>query len=121
MGLKTTHGCWSGSYFSFAKFRRAVAKACGIDLDRMEGFGGCTRWNSLPHDPIHALLNHSDCDGKIAKRDLIPLAEKLKVILPKLMKPTRRSGNPAWIPVAAIEFAIGCRAAADEGKPVRFA
>lgn len=121
MGLKTTHGCWSGPYSSFGIFRRAVARACDVDLERMEGFSRDAEyasWDSLPRDPIHALLNHSDCDGEIATPDLIPLADRLDAILPRLKE---LAGYPAWIPDAAVRFAEGCREAAAEDEPVKFA
>ena len=112
MGLDTTHDCWHGSYSSFGKFREAVARRCGIDLDRMEGFcDDGTPWNSLPPDPILALLNHSDCDGEIAIQDLIPLADRLDAIA---------QGLSGWLTDAAIKFAAGCRAAASANEPVDF-
>lgn len=111
MGLDTTHDCWSGPYHAFMEFRVTIAGACGIDLRRMEGYGGEIRWSSLPRDPICALLHHGDCDGSIPVRDLLPLASRLEEIAP------RTSG---WIATAALDFARGCRRAARRREAVRF-
>lgn len=40
MGLDTTHGCWSGPYSSFHRFRIEVAKAAGVPYMLMEGCFG---------------------------------------------------------------------------------
>ena len=112
MGLDTTHGCWHRSYSAFDAFRLAVAKACGIDLNRMEGFcNDGVPWASMPPDPIFALLDHSDCEGEIAVRDLIPLADRLDAIAVAL---------PGGWGEAAAKFAAGCRSAAAGNEPVEF-
>src|SRR5690242_4873055 len=101
MGLDTTHDCWHGSYIAFGKWREAIARAAGIELNRMRGFtweSGCVNglidfllppdnpidWSELPQDILHVLLNHSDCDGIILAADCEPLAERLEEILPLL-------------------------------------
>lgn len=38
MGLDTTHGCFSGPYPQFMRWRRWVASQVGIPIDLMEGF-----------------------------------------------------------------------------------
>jgi hypothetical protein len=80
----------------------------------MEGFAGDDErfvpWASLPHDPIFALLDHSDCDGEIAVDDLLPLADRLDSLGPEL---------GSWADCAT-RFADGCRTAASRGEPVEF-
>lgn len=77
------------------------------------------RWESLKPDPIHILLNHSDCEGEIAVEDCIPLAERLEEILPLLPE------EPKWHRGVsgrgrAEQFAKGLREAAAAGDPVVF-
>lgn len=38
MGLDCSHGAWHGSYTAFGRWRREIARLCGIPLDFMEGF-----------------------------------------------------------------------------------
>lgn len=122
MGLNASHGCWDGGYSAFAHFRRALASLIGIDLDKMAGFGGHVPWSFLAPDPLHILLNHSDCDGEIAVEDLLPLADRLDELVPMLENLERMSGELASFGHAqsAREFADGLRDAACLGEPVEF-
>ena len=67
MGLDFSHGEAHWAYSAFHRFREGVAKAIGLDLNIMKGYGfetpGTMSWEMLKPDPIHALLDHSDCDG----------------------------------------------------------
>ena len=69
------------------------------------------KWTALVFDPLHALLDHSDCDGQIDVHDLIPIAARLENLLPRLAEddkaPTER-----WIK--------GLRLAASLNEPVEF-
>jgi hypothetical protein len=42
------------------------------------------RWEALKPDPLHVLLHHSDCDGKIGVKHLKKLANRLEELLPLL-------------------------------------
>ena len=42
------------------------------------------KWDSLKPDPIHVLINHSDCDGEISWEVCEPLAKRLKELMPLL-------------------------------------
>lgn len=64
MGLDTTHNCFHGAYSSFHRFRKTIGLQIGIELDKMEGFGGETPWDKVSPD-LYPLLSHSDCDGKL--------------------------------------------------------
>lgn len=76
-------------------------------------------WESLRPDPLHALLNHSDCDGEIAAEDCAPLADRLEELLPNL-----RSRFPRWtdeeVREAARRWINGLREAAAADEPVGF-
>jgi hypothetical protein len=95
MGLDVSHDCWSGSYGRFGSFREALAKAINLDLDRMKGFErgfipnsvsfildkkNSISWEEIPHDDLHILINHSDCDGIIEHKDCLRLAHRLKEV-----------------------------------------
>lgn len=74
----------SRSYSGFNAYRHELAKAIGIDLDQMEGFGGELIWDHVS-SPLKALLNHSDCDGIIhwfECRDMLPDLEAVTERLP---------------------------------------
>jgi len=123
MGLDVSHDCWSGSYSAFSRFRIAIASVAGIDLGKMDGFGGDTRWGSLPSDALHVLLNHSDCDGEIAAEHLLPLAQRLEQLIPALktydaVRPG--SGHLMSVASAAKQFANGLRLAAENQEIVTF-
>jgi hypothetical protein len=76
-------------------------------------------WEALRPDPIHVLLNHSDCDGEIEVGDCIPLAVRLEEIAPLLPdEPKWHRGESAR--AKALQFAAGLRAAAEAGEPVKF-
>jgi hypothetical protein len=42
------------------------------------------KWSSLKPDPLHVLLDHSDCDGYIKVSDARKIAKRLEEILPLL-------------------------------------
>lgn len=112
MGLRTTHLCWDGGYIEFDRWRTALAKVAGIDFHNMEGCGGSIKWDSLPPDPIHKLLNHSDCRGEIAVEDLITIADRLDQLCIRLLD--------LGMVASAIRFSCGLRLAASLGEAVEF-
>lgn len=98
MGLDTTHDCWHGAYSAFGRWREKIAEVAGLPpLGLMEGFytrladgiGKAyptlpIKWEWLKPDPLHILLNHSDCDGEIDWRDCPSIADRLEELLPLL-------------------------------------
>lgn len=142
MGLNTSHGCWDGSYSTFAAWRRWLANRVGIPLMAMEGFGhedglvlehtnlalegAVTRWmihpiswDVLRPDPIYALLNHSDCDGELALADLPGIARRLREIADR--ERTRDDGGEsAQMIQFCDQFASGCLRAIQAGENVDF-
>lgn len=112
MGLDTSHDCWHGAYSDFMRWRTELARAAGLPpLDLMEGFWSqLTRpvfldhdaselsrrslerleeqlpisWACLKPDPLHELLDHSDCDGEIPWQSCAGIADSLERLLPKL-------------------------------------
>lgn len=137
MGLLVSHGCWSGSYRCFGLWRRALARKAGIPVELMEGWFDMRsfddlpkypklsymsyaellpiKWSALRPDPLHVLLDHSDCDGEIAVADLLPLADRLEELVPGL-----NDARWPWLEGATREFIVGLRRAAASGDPVVF-
>lgn len=111
MGLDITHGCWSGGYSAFMRWRIEIAKVADIPLELMENYYSHDlidgvenvqppyimdrlrrfdaylpiKWSALKPDVLHVLLNHSDCEGDIAADYCAPLADRLEELLPLLV------------------------------------
>ncbi|MEK9726025.1 MAG: hypothetical protein VW405_21410 [Rhodospirillaceae bacterium] len=133
MGLDTTHDCWHGAYSAFHRFRHGIARAIGLDLASMQGFSESTvtgqgragiAWSLLKPDPIHILLNHSDCEGEIAVPNLLPLAARLEELIPALAAIDGVEPGvghlSSGLASAAKRFADGLRRAAAAGEAVEF-
>jgi hypothetical protein len=146
MGLDTTHDAWHGPYGSFSRWRHAVAVAAGIigEDGRLypamwdsEGVVPCPidwdfwdtqtnyrgKWVKDPEDVIWVLLAHSDCDGHIKKRFLLPLADRLEGLLDKLSSDAySKDMHYYWFSPRgkAEKFIAGLRLAASENKKVKF-
>ena len=149
MGLDTTHGCWHGAYSAFMRWREMIADVAGMPpLELMEGFytpfggrelptlyhgdityfsGGLKRldkrlpikWDCLKPDPIHKLLNHSDCEGEIEWEDCVAIAERLDQLIPLL--PTGDAGGHIGFWRSKTQtFADGLRLAARMKENVGF-
>lgn len=82
MGLDTTHGCWSGPYSSFNRFRYSLGQQIGINLDDYLGYGGggTKDLEDIKHN-IMPLLNHSDCEGRLTVKEARKIAKGLQEIL----------------------------------------
>ncbi len=148
MGLDTSHDAWHGGYGSFMVWRQEIAKAAGLPpLELMEGFynplsasglptryhGVETRseryladldqrlpirWSCLKKSPLHKLLYHSDCDGKISARYCGPIANALEALLPKLNG--TYGGHLGDIREKTQKFIDGLRRAAAAHEPLEF-
>jgi len=131
MGLDTTHDAWHGPYGSFSRWRHALAVAAGIIEEGENLYSDPTpiewdsvgtdymgRWEKDPEDVIWVLLAHSDCEGEIKKRFLLPLADRLEGLLPKLEADgcTYEFSSHG----KATQFIQGLRLAASENKKVKF-
>lgn len=111
MGLDTSHHAFHGPYSEFGRWRKALASVINLDLDAMQGFGGQVPWASVPLDPLHILLNHSDCDGDISPEECAALAERLGDLLPVI--------PDQWRDIT-VRFIDGCHWANMLGEPLDF-
>jgi len=95
------------SYPRFHDFRVAWARLLGINLNRMEGFGGFAPWNGKP---LKCFLHHSDCDGRISWLHARAILRQAREDAPKLKQ-------FAW------EFRVliaACKAAVKHRTPIIF-
>lgn len=120
MGLDTSHDCWHGAYSSFHSFRFWIAKVAGIDLDKMQGFGGNKPFPTKKKEPLVILLNHSDCDGDIKWKDTLPLATRMEELL-KLVKPkVKKNSEEEYFKDKLEQFIEGLKSAHELGEDVDF-
>ena len=91
------------AYSYFFRVREAVADAIGLPIHFMHGFldtsegkihftynihdikdiyrvGLPIKWSILKYDPLHNLINHSDCEGTLAWKVAGKIAKRLKEI-----------------------------------------
>lgn len=117
MGLDTSHDAFHGPYSAFMQLRIWIADKCGIDLIKMEGFGGEApiSWDTV-NDDISILLYHSDCDGDISPQDCGKLAARLKTLLASC----EPEGGPYSQYHRAVQFMKGCMAAHAAGEVLDF-
>jgi len=116
MGLDVSHDCFSGSYGTFNRYREYLCSLVGIDATKMQGLcdvGPGLEWPTDSEEPICIMVNHSDCDGDIPKEDVLPLANRLKELLPKMENEERwKQKTEQWIE--------GLMFAHEEGDKVEF-
>lgn len=131
MGLDCSHDAFHGAYSAFNRFRQIVAKAAGgsypdhddptLDPRRWYVPDG---WKNKDHPGFTEFMNHSDCDGEISPDMCLLVADELEALLPSIEKiddggagHIARDGGYAEV---ARRFISGCRAAANNGEPLRF-
>jgi hypothetical protein len=89
-------------------------EATDFPLTRMDG-----DWpEGEPADPLRVLIDHSDCDGWIRHRHTLPLAERLRELLPAL---SNDGPYPTHTDRAKCEqFIAGLVMAHESGEDVEF-
>jgi len=115
MGLDTTHDAWHGPYSSFNSFRTNMAKMIGMNLKKMEGFGGNIPFSQF-NDDLCILLDHSDCEGYISPDNCKKLAIRLDELIDK-MEPTEVFFSDYQL---AKQFSAGCKLAASKNETLEF-
>lgn len=81
MPVQFSHCTATWSHARFHELRRRIARAVGIDLDAMHGFGGRTPWPSVQEQPLVSFLDHSDRDGQLSADECEAVAPLLQSIL----------------------------------------
>ncbi len=76
-------------------------------------------WESLRPDPLHILLDHSDCDGEIKVENCGPIADRLEELLPKFPSTDGGGHIGNWKDKTA-QFIKGLRKAASLKEAVEF-
>ena len=77
------------------------------------------KWSVLKRNPLHRLLTHSDCDGRIAWRYCLPIAKELEKLLPLLPNEDGGGHISNWRDKTQ-RFIDGLRDAANKKEAVRF-
>lgn len=82
------------------------------------------KWSVLKKDPIHTLLNHSDCDGFISWRDCGKIQKRLEWILNKIPD-TSEDKSPEMdqnnrLRYLTKRFMDGCKLAFDKKEKLKF-
>ena len=80
MGIDFTRCNASWSYSGFNRFRESLAKEIGFNLNDFKGFGGKRGWEEMDSG-LKPLLNHSDCDGYLTKRECELIVPAMKEII----------------------------------------
>lgn len=117
MGLNISNDCWNSSYSSFGDFRATLASLAGIYLDEMVGFGGTKKFPSKKKEPLVVLLDHSDCDGDIKHKDLLPLLNRMQAVLKE--NPKLYLNNPQFN-VRMLNFIAGLKVAIENNENLYF-
>lgn len=112
MGLNFSHSDAQWSYSGFARFRERLAQEIGLELKKMQGFGGTKLWSDVT-DPLRWLLDHSDCDGEITAR-------RCGLIAPRLREVVSRWPADDYDRQTALDLAFGMCEAAVRGEPLQF-
>lgn len=131
MGLDVTHNAWKGAYSAFMRWREHVAEKAGLPpLRTMVGFqsyfdpnatANPVAWDSVEAAPaLKVLLMHSDCEGDIAVEHLVPLAEELERLADMMVNEGTVGHIRDGMKSTTLQFAAGCRRAAEAGEPLRF-
>lgn len=145
MGLDTSHDCWHGAYSAFNRWRTKLAEVAGLPpLELMEGFfeDGTLyfgileapmwqekkdnlsarlpiKWEALKPDPLHELLNHSDCEGEIPWESCAAIADSLERLIP-LLPDEEGGGHIGNWRAKTQQFVNGLREAAAAKENVDF-
>lgn len=132
MGLDTSHGCWSGAYPAFTRWRNKLAEVAGYSLYNDEGYetalidwGHITndqlygKWEKTPDDPLIVLIAHCDCEGRIYPEQAAPLAKRLQELLP-LLKDQDGGGHIGDYTIKTQEFIDGLLDAVERNENVDF-
>ncbi|MCX5407474.1 hypothetical protein OHA37_26875 [Streptomyces sp. NBC_00335] len=113
MGIDFSHGGAQWAYSGFALFRKTIANHEGIDLGKMQGFGGNRHWDSVA-TPLRPLLDHSDCDGELTPAECREVAPALRRIVEAIWE----SGD--YDHGSGLALADGMEQAAANDEPLEF-
>lgn len=77
------------------------------------------RWESFKPNPIHELLNHSDCDGELSPDSCLLIADELAQVI-KSVEDNSNGVDRQWFLECLIRFEAGCREAAAKNEVLEF-
>jgi hypothetical protein len=112
MGLDFNRSEVHWGYSGFAAFREKLALEIGIELEKMNGFGGNRKWDNII-DPIALFLDHSDCEGELSPNECAK-------IYPRLLDLVRKWDDKDVDKAKAIQLANDMEECHLEGEPLVF-
>lgn len=107
MGLDTTHGAFNGPYSSFMRFRIFISKFYDLPKELDEIY---SKSKLALTDGIYALLNHSDCDGKLTPKECNLIMHELNELISNVKSFTSQLE----------EFSEGCKKAHESNEDLEF-
>jgi len=111
MGLDFSHTDAHWSYGGFNRFREALAKAAGFNMNDFKGFGGNKGWEEM-QDNIKPILNHSDCEGELT-------VDECKIVSPRLRELVA-DWEDGFDKNQALMLAAGMDYAVEKNQPLEF-
>jgi len=113
-----------GGLFSFLKYDYKQGDEIGVAHLRRLIKRFPLKWSAFRPDPLHTLLNHSDCDGYINWADCKKIAKRLREIAENLeddsIPEMPERGVYDGYKKAIIRFAEGCELAAERKEKLHF-
>jgi hypothetical protein len=80
MGVNFSYCDAHWAYGLFHDFRCKLAREIGMNLDKMDGFGGTLSFDTFDDDII-PLLDHSDCEGELTPEECARVAPRLRQLI----------------------------------------
>jgi hypothetical protein len=126
MGLDFSHTEAHWSYGGFDRFRQALAKHEGFNLNEMHGF--CAPWRGDDPEahpnrswdeiatPLKPLLDHSDCEDDLSPEECAQIAPRLREVIDAIWP----EGSDSYDRAHGLMLAEGLELAASEGERFEF-
>lgn len=115
MGLDFSHTDAHWAYSGFNRFREALAKHEGFNLNEMAGFCAPPNrsWDEIT-TPLKPLLNHSDCEDELTPDECRQVAPRLREVIAALWTESDYDYQHG------MALAEGMECAASNGEPLEF-
>lgn len=110
-----------GAFDPLSMVRLACSKNAFGEDDQLKNLTGYLplKWDSFKPNPIHELLNHSDCDGDISPESCLAIADELAKLINDIHIETP-TVNDMWFIDKLKQFEAGCREAAVKNETLVF-
>jgi hypothetical protein len=106
MGLDTSHDAWQGAYSAFTRFRTALCKAAGYEMDSADGRTPFVDWGHVTAQNLNGEWEFIPCGTRGPD--------------PLLFEDQDLGGHIGDVAAKTQRFIDGCRAAAAAGERLEF-